>query len=135
MGTMEMRSRPMGWRGWSVALGLVAVGAVALGVEAADGDLGVGLLWFALLGGAGVLLALGGRFEMVRVARGDGGDERDTQIELRVMAAVGTVLVTALTAALLVELIRDGDPSRYTWILAIGGATYAVAWTWLRSRS
>ena len=100
----------MGWSGWATVLSLVAIGAVALAVEAADGDLAIGLVWFAVLGGLGALLAFGGRFESVRVARGDGGDERDTLIERTAMAAAGTVLVIALTTALVVELVRDGDP-------------------------
>jgi hypothetical protein len=125
----------MGWSGWATTLSLVAIGAVALGVETADGDLAAGLVWFGILGGLGALLAVGGRFESVRVARGDGGDERDTLIERTAMAVTGTVLVIALTAALVVELVRDGDPSRYFPILAVGGVTYAAAWTWLRWRS
>ena len=125
----------MGWSGWATTLSLVAIGAVALGVEAADGDLAAGLVWFGILGGLGALLAFGGRFESVRVARGDGGDERDTLIERTAMAVTGTVLVIALTAALVVELVRDGDPDRYFPILAVGGVTYAAVWTWLRWRS
>jgi hypothetical protein len=125
----------MGWRGWTTALSLTAVGAVALAVEAADGDLAIGLVWFAVLVGLGAVLALGGRYETVRAARGEGGDEREALNELRAMAAVGTVLVAALIAAILVDLLQGDDPRTYTWILAAGGTTYAVAWAWLRWRA
>ncbi len=49
------------------------------------------------------------------------------------MAFAGTVLVTALTGALLVELIQGDDPAAYIWILAVGGVAYAAALLWLRS--
>jgi hypothetical protein len=125
----------IGWRGWTTALSLIAVGAVALAVEAAAGNLASGLGWFAALAGFGLLLGLGGRYRAVRVARGDGGDEREDLIELKTMAAVGTVVVTALAAAVLAELLREGDPAPYAWILAVGGVTYVGAWAWLRRRS
>lgn len=133
--TARRTTRPVGWRGWSTALSLVAVGAVALAVEAADGDVLAGLGWFAVLGGLAAVLVLGGRYDAVRLARGDGGDERETHIETQAMAVVGTVLVTALTTALLVELLQGDDPAPYSWIMAVGGVTYVAAWAWLRRRS
>ena len=51
------------------------------------------------------------------------------------MAFAGTVLVTALTGAVLAALLQGDDPSPYTWILAAGGVAFVGAWAWLRRRS
>jgi hypothetical protein len=125
----------MSGRPWAVPLSLVGIGAIVLAAEAADGDWAAGLVWFAVLAGTAALLAFGGRSEAVRLARGDGADEREALIDQRAMAFAGGVLVTALTGALLVEVIQDDDPGAYVWILAVGGAAYAAAWLWLRWRS
>ena len=94
-----------------------------------------GLGWFAVLAGLGAALALAGRFEGVRAARGEGGDERDELIDLRAMAVAGAVLVTGLTGGLLVALLQGDGSSPYSWILAAGGLAYVGAWAWLRRRS
>ena len=120
---------------WLVGASLLAVGVALLVAEAIDGDVGAGLGWLALLGGAAALLAFGGRFASVRLARGDGADERERAIDRRAMAAAGVVLVVALTCGLAVALVRGSDPAPYAWVLAAGGLTYAVALIVLRARS
>ena len=72
----------MSGRPWAVPLSVVAIGAILLGAEAADGD------WAAGLAGC-VLGASGARFEAVRQARGEGGDERERMIDTRAMAFAG----------------------------------------------
>ena len=67
-----------------------------------------------MLAGLGAALALGGRFEGVRAARGEGGDERDELIDLRAMAGAGAVLVTALTGGLVVALLQGDGPRPYS---------------------
>ena len=118
-------------RTWTPALSLVAIGGIVLAAEAADGDVASGLGWFAALAILGAILAFGARYEAVRTARGEGGDERDELIETRAMAFAGTVLVTALTGAVLAALLQGDDPSPYTWILAAGGVAFVGAWAWL----
>ncbi len=120
---------------WLVSAALLAVGVALLVAEAADGEVADGLGSLAVLGGAAVLLAFGGRFEAVRLARGEGGHERDELIGRRAMAAAGTVLVVALTCGLAVALVRGGDPTPYAWVLAAGGLTHAVALIVGRARS
>ena len=88
-----------------------------------------------MLAGVAALLASGGRSEAVRLARGDGADQREALIDQRAMAFSGGVLNTALTGALLVELIRATTRGAYVWILAVGGAAYAGALLRLRRRS
>jgi hypothetical protein len=125
----------MSGQSWAVPLSGLALGAILLGAEAADGDWVAGLVWFALLAVPAALLLLGGRFEAVRQARGEGGDEREQLIDQRAMAFTGVVLVVALTGALLVELVQGDDPRAYVPVLAVGGLAYLAAWLWLRWRS
>ena len=120
---------------WLMPLVPVALGAVILVAEAADDDLASGLGWFAVLAAVGALLAFGGRFQAVRDARGDGEDEREAMIGSRAMAAAGTAMILALTGAIVFELARGDSPSPYVWVLAVGGATYAVALLALRRYS
>ena len=125
----------MSGRSWAVPLSGVAIGAILLGAEAADGDWAAGLVWFAVLALPAALLAFGGRFEAVRQARGEGGDERDLMIDNRAMAFAGIVLVVALTGAVLAELVQGDSALPYVPILAVGGGAYVIAWAWLRWRS
>jgi hypothetical protein len=120
---------------WLAPVVPVLLGAAILAAEATSGDLAEGLVWFAVLAGVGALLAFGGRFESVRLARGDGEDERERSIDQRAMAATGTVLMIALTAVIVFQVARGEDPSPYTQIAALGGASYIVALLVLRRRS
>jgi len=47
----------MSGRSWAVPLSGVAIGAILLGAEAADGDWAAGLVWFAVLALPAALLA------------------------------------------------------------------------------
>jgi hypothetical protein len=113
----------------------VVIGGAVLAAEATDGDLVEGLVWFAVLAAAGALLAFGGAFESVRLARGDGEDEREAMLGERAMAAAGLVLIIALTAVIVFQVARGDDPSPYTYLAAIGGASYAAALVVLHRRS
>jgi hypothetical protein len=120
---------------WLAPVVPVLLGAAVLAAEATSGDLAEGLVWFGLLAGVGALLAFGGRFESVRLARGDGEDEREASINQRAMAAVGTVLMIALTAVIVFQVARGEDPSPYTQITALGGASYVASLLVLHRRS
>jgi hypothetical protein len=120
---------------WLVPPVPAVLGAVILVAEAADGQLGSGLAWFAVLAAISALGLFGGRLEAVRLARGDDEDERDAMINTSAMAIAGIVLVVALTAGIVYELARGRDPSPYVELMAIGGASYALALLVLRRRS
>jgi peptidoglycan/LPS O-acetylase OafA/YrhL len=120
---------------WLMPLVPALLGVVILVAEATDDDLAGGVAWFAVLAAVGALLAFGGRFQAVRDARGDGEDERDAMIGARAMAAAGTAMILVLTGAIVFELARGDDPSPYTYVIAVGGATYAVALLALRRYS
>jgi hypothetical protein len=120
---------------WLMPLVPAALGGVILVAEATDGDLGSGLAWFAILVAIAALLRFGGRFQAVRDARGDGEDERDAMIGSRAMAVAGTTMILVLTGAIVFELARGEDPAPYTFVIAAGGAAYAVALLALRRYS
>jgi hypothetical protein len=120
---------------WLIPLIPVALGGVILVAEATDGEVASGLAWFAVLAAVGALLAFGGRFQAVRDARGDDEDERDAMIASRAMAAAGLAMILVLTGAIVFELARGEDPSPYTYVIAVGGAVYAVALLALRRYS
>jgi hypothetical protein len=127
-------TRPNHFMQWLMPIVPLGLGAVILAAEAIDGDLASGFVWFAVLAAVSALLAFGGRFEAVREARGDTEDERDAFVSTRAMAAAGTVLLLVLTGIVVFQLARGEDASPYTQILAVGGATYAVALLALRRR-
>jgi hypothetical protein len=56
----------------------------------------------------------------------------DALINSRAMAALGTVMVLLLTGAIVFQLVRGKDPSPYTELMAVGGASYVVALLVLR---
>jgi hypothetical protein len=132
----ERASVPDRWQSrWLMAAVTVVLGGVILVAEAMNGNLASGLVEFAVIAALGALLAFGGRFEAVRQARGDGEDEREAMISTRAMAVAGQVLVVLLTGCIVFELVRGHDPSPYTQLMAVGGASWAVALLALRRRS
>src|SRR5689334_14445047 len=115
---------------FSVFLGLLMLGAFAIG-----GDVGDGL--FAL--GVMVLLAVGilvfGRNETVRGLSGPGRDERWAKIDITASALTGLVLITVIIGAFLVEVARGEDGQPWSQLGAVGGVTYIIAVALLRWRS
>ena len=112
---------------WFQPLFAVVLGLLVFVAQWIGGDPGSGLVSFAILAGAGLVLLLGGRSETIRGLRGDGRDERFRQIDIHATALAGIAVITAVIIAFLVELARghNGDP--YSWLGAIGGITYIAA--------
>ena len=112
---------------WFQPLFAVVLGLLVFVAQWIGGDPGSGLVSFAILAGAGLVLLLGGRSETIRGLRGDGRDERFRMIDIHATALAGIAVITAVIIAFLVELARghNGDP--YSWLGAIGGITYLVA--------
>ena len=63
----------------------------------------------------GALILFDGRSETIRGLRGDGRDERFRQIDVVATAIAGTVVITAIMVAFLVEVARGHDGSPYAW--------------------
>ena len=94
-----------------------------------------GLYALALMGALAVLLALGGRSETIRGLRGDGRDERFAMIDMRATALAGSVVISVLIIAWLVEIARGHSGNPYNWLGAVAGLAYLVALAFLRWRS
>lgn len=116
----------------AISLGL---GGVVLAAAATNGALTSGLVWFAVLAVLGALQAFGLRSDALRTAQWGTEDERDALINMRAMAGAGMVLVLLLTGCIVFELVRGDNPSPYTQLMAVGGASYAISLLVLRRRS
>jgi hypothetical protein len=128
------RSRAIARSKWflpsfSVALGLIILGASWLG-----GNPGAGVISFGVLAVFGLLVLLAGRSETIRGLRGDGRDERFAQIDLQATAVAGLVVIVTLIVAWLVATARGQSGSPYDWLCAVAGLAYALAVAWFRWR-
>ena len=112
---------------WFLPLFAVALGLIVFIAQWIGGNPGSGLVSFAILAGAGVLVLLGGRSETIRGLRGDGRDERFRMIDIHATALAGLAVITAIIVAFLVELVRGHNGNPYSWLGAIGGVTYIAA--------
>ena len=112
---------------WVLPLFAVALGLIVFIAQWIGGNPGSGLVSFAILAGAGVLVLLGGRSETIRGLRGDGRDERFRMIDIHATALAGLAVITAIIVAFLVELVRGHNGNPYSWLGAIGGVTYIAA--------
>ena len=127
---------PDWWRSpWLAPVISLGLGGVVLAAAATNGDLTSGLVWFAVLAVLGALQAFGLRCDALRSAQWGAEDERDKLINTRAMAGAGTVLVLLLTGCIVFELVRGDNPSPYTHLMAVGGASYAISLLVLRRRS
>lgn len=124
------------WHGWMLLPAIyIALGIVILIAQAIDGHAAAGFGWFVVMLAIGAIYGLGGRFEIVRQARGDLADERDASINRRAMAATGTILVVVLTGCIVFNLARGDSPSPYSELMTIGGLAYLGSLIYLRYRS
>jgi hypothetical protein len=118
---------------WLPTLSL-GLGVVVLAVSWLGGQLSVGLIGLAVMGGFGLLLLLvTGHSETVRGLT-VGRDERFAQIDLRATAVTGWVLVVAVIVAWLVEIARGHSGQPYEWLGAIAGLAYLGAVAYFRWR-
>ena len=114
---------------FSVAMGLVLLGAGILGHRVGDGLFGLGVM-IAL----GAVFAFGGRSETIRGLRGDGRDERFHAMDARATLASGSVLLIAVLVAYVVSVASGDSGEPYSWLGAIAGVTYLASIAWMRIR-
>ena len=112
---------------WFLPLFAVALGAIVFVAQWIGGDPHSGLVSFAILAGAGLLLLLGGRSETIRGLRGDGHDERFRMIDIHATALAGVAVIYAVIVMFVIELARGHNGNPYGWLGAIGGITYIAA--------
>ncbi len=115
---------------FSLFLGVLCLAAFWLGGNPRDGV-------FALLvmAGVGLLVLLGGRFDLIRGLRGDGRDEYSERIDVHATALAGNVLIAAVIVMCLWEWGHGRDGSPYAQLGAIAGVSYLIALASLRLRS
>ena len=112
---------------WFLPLFAVALGLIVFIAQWIGGNPRGGLVSFAILAGAGLVLLLGGRSETIRGLRGDGRDERFRMIDIHATALAGVAVIYAVIVAFIVELARGHSGEPYSWLGAIGAVTYIVA--------
>jgi len=112
---------------WFMPLFAVALGAIVFVAQWIGGDPQSGLVSFAILAGAGLLLLVGGRSETIRGLRGDGRDERFRMIDIHATALAGLAVIYAVIVAFLVEFARGHNGEPYSWLGAIAGIPYIAA--------
>jgi hypothetical protein len=119
---------------WFLPFACAALGLAMLAAQWIGGDARNGLISLAIMAVLAGLVLLGGRSETIRGLRGDGRDERFRQIDVTATAIAGSVVITAISAGFLVEMVRGQDGAPYNWLGAIGGLSYLVAIVGLRAR-
>jgi hypothetical protein len=115
--------------GFCVLLGLILLGAAAIG-----GQVEVGAWMFGVMAVAGLGILLGGRSETIRGLRGDGRDERFETLDLRATAYSGLALMLAVIVGFVFEIAHGRSGAPYTWLGAISGLAYLASVVYLRIR-
>lgn len=124
------------WQSWRLFPAIYAgMGVVILIAQIRYGNTTSGLVWFGVMVAIAAGYTFGGRFDLIRQARGDLADEREASISTQAMAATGTALVIALTLCIGYELARGHNPNPYSSLMAIGGVTYILSLLVSRYRS
>ena len=120
---------------WLVPLFSVALGVVVLGAQWIGGHPGEGFISLGIMTAMGAVFLFGGRSETIRGLRGDGKDERFQQIDIHATAVAGLTVIGAIIVAFVVALARGQSGAPYDWLGAIAGLSYTAAIVFLRVRS
>jgi hypothetical protein len=119
---------------WFLPLFALFLGGLMFAAQAIGGHPGAGLVSFGVLALTGGLVLFGGRSETIRGLRGDMRDERFQRIDIHATAFAGTVVITAIIVAFLVEVARGHNGNPYTWLGAVAGLSYLAAVITMRVR-
>jgi hypothetical protein len=124
------------WQSWRIFPAIyAALGVVILAARIKDGHTTDGLIWFGVMAAIAAIYGFGGRFDLIRQARGDLSDEREVSISTHAMAATGTILVVVLTLCIAWELARGNNATPYSSLMAVGGIVYIASLVVSRFRS
>jgi hypothetical protein len=99
------------------------------------GDPRAGLIWGGLSIAFGIVLALGGRSDTIRLMRGEDDDERTLALELQATTLTAVVLIVALACLFLVTAARGDSPLVYGLLLLAAEVTHLGAFAVLNRRS
>jgi len=95
----------------------------------------LGALWAGVSVLFGVVLAVGGRSDTIRLLRGTDEDERTAALEYRAATVMGIVLVIALAGLFLAAGIRGESGLIYALLLVLAEVAHVVALAVLNRRS
>jgi hypothetical protein len=94
-----------------------------------------GLIWGGLSILFGIVLALGGRSDTIRLLRGEDDDERSLALELHATTLTAVALIVALAVLFLVTAARGENPLVYGLLLLLAETTHLGALAVLNRRS
>jgi len=117
---------------WAVPVTSAVFGLVylAIGVAHNDWKFGLGGL-AAMLVYAAVLLLFGRRSEAIGLLSGDQSDERRMDLQLRVAATTGYVMIVAVVAGAIITLAAQSQYSAvFAGLCALGGASWIGSTIW-----
>jgi hypothetical protein len=120
---------------WFLPLFAAALGVACLAALWVGGEPGLGLWSLGVMLAFALLVALGGRFDLIRGLRGDGRDEYWERIDVHATALAGLVVIASVIVMCLWEWAHGRDGSPYAQLGAIGGVAYVAAVAGLRLRA
>lgn len=116
----------------AAGLGLACLAAFWIGGQPEEGLWALGVMLALALA---VVVAVGGRSDLIRGLRGDGRDEYWERIDVRATSLAGLAVVGSVILMCLWQWAHGRDGSPYAQLGAIGGAAYVLAVAGLRLRS
>ena len=120
---------------WAIPALALALGGAMFAAAWVGGEFALGVRLFVIMAVYAALLLLGGRFDVVRVLRGQPADERYRSFDLRATAFAGVTTIVVLIAGFLYELAQGQDGQPFALLGAVAGVSYLVALLWLHRRS
>jgi len=125
----------MGARWKMPAFGLI-MGMLLFAASAVGGQLVLGIGMFAVMAVySAILLAFGGRSQIVDVLRGEPADERLAGFDLAATAVAGIAAIVVALGGFLWQIAHGQSGSEFALVAAAAGMGYIVALLWFRSRA
>jgi len=125
----------MGARWKMPAFGLI-MGMLLFAASAVGGQLVLGIGMFAVMAVySAILLAFGGRSQIVDVLRGEPADERLAGFDLAATAVAGIAAIVVALGGFLWQIAHGQSGSEFALVAAGAGMGYIVALLWFRSRA
>ena len=121
---MQTTRTPSRRPGWVVPLLVSGVAIPTFVAFWIGGQPKLGAMWAAVSVAFGLLLAIGGRSDTIRLLRGDEDDERTLALEAQAVTVTALVLTVALALLFLAAGIRGESGVTYGVLLLLAEATH-----------
>jgi len=120
---------------WTVPATGIALGGLFFAASAAGGQPALGFAMLAVMVVySGLLVALGGRSELIGVLAGRPADERLASFNLVATAVAGVAAILVALAGFLWSIARGESGIDFAAVAAVAGIAYLAAVMWLRWR-